>query len=172
MHKPLLKKLLFICACMFAFAFALVPLYSVLCKVTGINGKVVAIPAAAANQVDDQREVGVEFITQVDHSIPWLFSSTVDKVSVHPGEMKTIDFRVENPTNENMVAQAIPSISPGQAAEHFKKMDCFCFTQQPLQAHESKMMRLQFYIDPALPKEFNTVTLSYTLYKVNPADQH
>jgi len=166
-HKTLVKKLLLICAGMFAFSFALVPVYTALCKATGINGKVALTPAETAKTIDAKREIRVEFLTKVDQSIPWSFESALDRVDVHPGEIKNIDFRVENPTAENMVAQAIPSISPGQAAQYFKKMECFCFTQQPLQAHESKLMRLQFYIDPALPGDFPTVTLSYTLYRVN-----
>lgn len=167
LHKSLLKKLLIICAGMFAFSFALVPVYSALCKATGINGKVSQTPAGAATGVDLQRTIRVEFLTKVDPSIPWNFSPTLNTVQVHPGEVKNVDFRVENPTAENMVAQAIPSISPGQAAQYFKKMECFCFTQQPLQAQETKLMRLQFYIDPAMPRDFPTVTLSYTLYRVN-----
>ena len=150
---------------MFAFSFALVPLYSVLCKVTGINGKVAQTPAVAATSVDRQRDIRIEFLAAPDSSIPWQFEPTVKNISVHPGEISNVDFRVANMTGDNMVAQAIPSISPGQAAQYFKKMECFCFTRQTLQAHESKLMRLQFYVDPSLPKELQTITLSYTLYR-------
>lgn len=165
-HKPMLKKLLIVCALMFAFSFALVPLYTVLCKLTGINGKTSNAAAVAATNVDQQRSVQVEFLAKADKSIPWGFSPELDDMEVHLGETKVVNFRVENLTSESMIGQAIPSVSPGEAAQYFKKLECFCFTQQPLQAKESKLMRLQFYIDPALPKEIQTITLSYTLYKV------
>ncbi len=166
LHKPLLRKLLFICVGMFAFSFALVPLYSVFCKLTGINGKVSLAPAIAATVLEAERDIKMEFLAQADKSIPWNFSPEVAQVNVHPGEKKEINFRVENLTAEAMVAQAVPSVSPGQAAQYLKKMECFCFTEQPLNAHESKLMRLQFYVDPALPKDLHTITLSYTLYRV------
>lgn len=165
MHKPLLKKLLWICAGMFAFSFALVPLYSVLCKVTGINGKTSPVPAVASTRVDAQRQVTVEFLALVDQSIPWQFAPVTEKVTLEPGKMTDVDFRVENLGGEPMVGQAVPSVSPGEAAQYLKKMECFCFTQQPLAAHESKLMHLRFYVDPALPKEVQTFTLSYTLYR-------
>lgn len=166
LHKPLLRKLIFICLGMFAFSFALIPLYTVLCKLTGINGKVALTPAQAATSTEIKRDIKVEFLAQTDKSIPWTFTSEVAHISVHPGEIKEINFRVENLANEAVVAQAIPSVSPGQAAEYLKKMECFCFNKQPLNARESKLMRLQFYVDPELPKNVQTITLSYTLYKI------
>lgn len=166
LHKPLLKKLLIACVCMFAFSFALVPLYTVFCKLTGINGKTSNSVAVASTNIQQERTISVEFLAKADQSIPWKFAPEVERVSVHPGDIKLINFNVENLADEAMVGQAVPSVSPGEAAQYFKKMECFCFTQQPLQAKEAKAMRLQFYIDPALPKEINTITLSYTLYRV------
>lgn len=166
LHKPLLRKLIFMCVGMFAFSFALVPLYTVLCKLTGINGKVALTPAQAATSTEMKRDIKVEFLAQTDKSIAWIFAPEVAQVSVRPGEMKDIDFRVENLASEPVVAQAIPSVSPGQAAQYLKKMECFCFQMQPLAAHERKLMRLQFYVDPELPKNLHTITLSYTLYKM------
>jgi cytochrome c oxidase assembly protein subunit 11 len=165
-HKPLLKKLLIACACMFAFSFALVPLYTVLCKLTGINGKTSNNVALASTNVDQKNAITVEFLAKADQSIPWKFAPEIENVTVHPGEIKVVNFNVENLANETIVGQAIPSVSPGEAAQYFKKMECFCFTQQSLLAKETKSMRLQFYIDPTLPKDFHTITLSYTLYRV------
>lgn len=165
LHQPLLKKLLIICALMFAFSFALVPLYTVFCKLTGINGKTSNTAAVASTLVDEQREISVEFLAKVDPSIAWTFAPEVARISVHPGETKVVNFRVESLANVATVGQAIPSVSPGEAAQYFKKLECFCFMRQPLSARETKLMRLQFYIDPALPKHINTLTLSYTLYK-------
>jgi cytochrome c oxidase assembly protein subunit 11 len=112
-----------------------------------------------------QRQISVEFLAMVDKSIPWQFAPVIEQVTVQPGKMTEVDFRVENTSDEAMVGQAVPSVSPGTAAQYFKKMECFCFAQQPLAAHESKLMRLRFYVDPALPKEVQTLTLSYTLYR-------
>lgn len=166
MHKPLIYKLLLIGACMFAFSFALIPLYNVFCELTGLNGKTENAAAASALTVDMQREVTVEFLATVDQAIPWKFEPEITRIVVHPGEVKVINYRVESLTAEAMVGRAVPSVAPGLAAEHFKKMECFCFIEQPLKGKESKLMPLQFYIDPALPKEIKTVTLSYTLYNV------
>jgi cytochrome c oxidase assembly protein subunit 11 len=166
MHKPLIYKLLIVGACMFAFSFALIPFYSVFCKLTGLNGKTENTSAVVSTKVDLQREVAVEFLATADQSIPWVFEPETKHLIVHPGEIKRVNFRVENLTAEPMVGRAVPSVAPGLAAEHFKKLECFCFVEQALQGKESKLMPLQFYIDPTLPKEIKTVTLSYTLYKV------
>ena len=165
-HKKLLKKLLIACALMFGFSFALIPIYTVVCKLTGINGKTSNTAAVAAASVDQTREIRVQFLARADQSIPWTFAPEVAKVTVHPGQVQVVNFRVENLTAETVVGQAIPSISPGEAAQYFKKMECFCFTQQSPQAKEIKLMRLQFYVDPALPKDLPEITLSYTLYRV------
>lgn len=166
LHKSLLRKLLITCALMFAFSFALVPLYTVICKVTGVNGKTSNVAAVAATSIDSEHLVGVEFLAKTDQSVPWEFSPEVAKVALHPGEVKVVNFNVKNMSNETVIAQAVPSVSPGEAAQYFKKMECFCFTRQSLSAGEAKAMRLQFYLDPALPKNIPTVTLSYTLYRV------
>lgn len=164
-HKHLLRKLLIVCTLMFGFSFALVPLYNVFCKLTGINGKTSSSAATGATEIDQKREIQVEFLAKADQSIPWLFAPEVATMNLHPGEVQVVNFRVENLADELIEGQAIPSVSPGEAAQYFKKMECFCFARQPLQARESKLLRLQFYIDPALPKELSTITLSYTLYR-------
>lgn len=162
-------KLLVVCVCMFGFAYALVPLYDVICEALGINGRTnsVAIVDVPEDMVkNEDRTVLVQFVTRAAKDMPWDFEPMERSVRVHPGEIKAVNFRVRNRTGEDMVGQAIPSLVPGQAASHFKKTHCFCFDQQPLMANGEEVMPMIFYLDPAIPKSVNTITLSYTLYDI------
>jgi cytochrome c oxidase assembly protein subunit 11 len=164
-HKLLISKLVLICIAMFGFGFALVPLYDVFCRYTGINGKTANTAAVAARRVDENREISVEFIANTDAGIPWQFAPEITRISVHPGQVKIVNFLAENLSAEATIGRAVPSVSPGEAARYFKKIECFCFVEQPLGAHQGKAMPVQFYIDPDLPSQFTTITLSYRLYK-------
>ena len=148
------------------FAFALVPLYNVICNVTGLNGKTNAIPDRVSQQVDLTREVTVELTTSVIPGLGWNFYPETPRITVHPGEIQSVTFIAKNVTNEVVTGQAIPSISPGQATPYFKKIECFCFQQQTLKPNEAKQMPVVFVIDPALPKDVKTITLSYTFFEV------
>lgn len=164
-HLPLIKRLLLATALMFGFGFALVPLYDVFCDLTGINGKTSTMAATADNAVvDAKRTVTIEFLARPNADMPWLFAPQTQKIVVHPGEIKLVYYEAQNPTAGTMTGQAVPSVSPGQAALYFNKMECFCFNQQVLTAGQKLLMPLQFYVDPALPEQFSTITLSYTLY--------
>lgn len=167
-HKVLIRKLVIICLAMFGFGFALVPLYDVFCRYTGINGKTENKAAPAARRVDKTREISVEFLANSDSSIPWTFAPEITNVSVNPGQVMVVNFMVENLKDEAMIGRAVPSVSPGEAARYFKKIECFCFVEQPLDAHQHKAMPVQFYIDPDLPEHFTTITLSYRLYRSTP----
>ena len=152
---------------MFGFGFAMVPLYDVFCDITGINGKVDAELADAANyRVDEKRTVTIEFVTTLNESMPWNFQPQENKRKVHPGQPYTTHFRVENTTDNNMVGQAIPSVAPGQAAEYFKKIECFCFKNQTMAAGEIREMPVTFIVDPKLPPHIDTLALSYTFFDV------
>jgi cytochrome c oxidase assembly protein subunit 11 len=164
-NKLLIRRLVLICFAMFGFGFALVPLYDVFCRYTGINGKTENTAATASKRIDESREISVEFIANRDAGIPWSFSPGMERTILHPGAVMVMHFDVENLTDEAMVGRAVPSVSPGEAARYFKKIECFCFVEQPLDAHEKKSMPVQFYIDPDLPKQFTTITLSYRLYR-------
>src|SRR5690606_14754381 len=166
-HKLLMQKLILICIAMFGFGFALVPLYDVFCRYTGINGKTENIAAPVSKTVDQSREISVEFIANRDPAIPWRLSPEVTHTLVQPGQIKVVNFQVENLSSEAMIGRAVPSVSPGEAARYFKKIECFCFVEQPLDSREQKNMPVQFYIDPELPAHFTTITLSYRLYKSN-----
>lgn len=154
---------------MFAFGFALVPIYNSLCKTLGINGKTnpeaIAYDVSKAKIVTD-REVLVEFIATNNSGVPWAFYPKIKKIRVHPGEIVKLAFYAENKKDHKMTVQAIPSVTPGIAAKYLKKTECFCFTQQTLNGHEAMDMPLLFHLDTDLPEKVKTVTLSYTLFDV------
>ncbi len=166
-NTKLIKKLVFTIVFMFGFAFALVPLYDVFCEVTGLNGKTNTTAAVKSGQIDTSRIITVEFIARTQGNLPWTFAPEVKRMKVHPGEMHNVNFLVSNQSANDMVVQAVPSVSPGLAATYFNKIECFCFNQQPLEMGHKEELGLQFYIDPELPKEYTTVTLSYTLFDIS-----
>jgi cytochrome c oxidase assembly protein subunit 11 len=166
-NNKVIKKLVLLVFGMFGFGFALVPLYDVFCDITGLNGKT-STTAAVYNveQIDTKRVVTVQFISRTAQDIPWQFEPMIREIKVHPGEMKLVKFYAKNESTRDIIGQAVPSVSPGLAAAYFQKIECFCFTQQPLKANEEVEMALQFYVDPELPEDISTLTLSYTLYDV------
>jgi len=166
-NTRLVKKLVVTVFLMFGFGFALVPLYDVFCDITGLNGKTSQVAAETSDTVDTSRTVTVEFIARTQGNIPWNFQPEVKRMEVYPGEMHELNFLVKNNSVNNMVVQAIPSVSPGMAAAYFNKIECFCFNQQPLVNGQSADLGLQFYIDKDLPLEYTTVTLSYTLFDIS-----
>ncbi|NVK55815.1 MAG: cytochrome c oxidase assembly protein [Alteromonadaceae bacterium] len=166
-NSALVTKLVVIVAGMFAFGFALVPLYDVFCDITGINGKTNTTAAVFnAAEVDESRTVTVEFITRTHTGMPWEFRAQTKRVKVHPGELNMVEFYVRNPASRDMVAQAIPSVSPGQAALYLNKTECFCFNSQPLVAGGESLMPMRFYVDPQLPDDITYFTVQYTLFDV------
>lgn len=165
-HTRLVRRLVLTVFGMFGFGFALVPLYDVFCEVTGINGKTSTEAAATSDYVDESRLVTVEFIARTQGQLPWRFEPVVKRMKVHPGQMHQVNFEVANLSADNMVVQAVPSVSPGIAATYFNKIECFCFNQQPLTQGQVAALGLQFYIDKELPTEYSTVTLSYTLFDI------
>ncbi len=161
------RKLLLVVVAMFGFGFALVPLYDVFCDITGLNGKTNDSAAIYEDGgIDKSRTVKVQFITRNAKGIPWKFEPVINEINVHPGEMKLVSFYAKNKAEHDIIGQAVPSVSPGLAANYFHKIECFCFTQQPLAAGKDVEMSLQFYVDLELPTDINTLTLSYTLYDI------
>ncbi len=168
-NRKLMKKLLVVVAVMFGFGFALVPLYEKICEVTGIRNVFQPDAVAAQNtQVDPTREISVEFDANTQR-LPWTFKPLQASVSVHPGEVTQVVYEVRNTLERPVTGQAVPSYSPQQAALYFRKMECFCFRQQTLAPGEMRRMPVVFVIDPKLPPELNTVTLSYAFFEVNGA---
>ncbi len=161
------RNLGLVAVAMFGFGFALVPLYDVFCDITGLNGKTEGTAAAAAQSVDRQRQVTVEFVTYQRTGLGGEFSPSVRRLRVHPGEMHRVDFTVTNPGVDSRVLRAIPSVSPGRAAGYLRKTECFCFEEQPLDGRASAVMPMSFYVDEALPADIEVFTLSYTLYDIS-----
>ena len=169
-NRRVVRRLLLAVAAMFAFGFALAPLYDVLCQITGLNGKtggrvVVARPVA----VDESRTVTVEFVASLNAAAPWEFAPKVTRMAVHPGQYYQTQFLARNLTSQVLTGQAVPSVTPGPAARHFQKVECFCFNRQMFQPGEARAMPVTFMIDPELPPEVRTVTLSYTFFKLDDA---
>jgi cytochrome c oxidase assembly protein subunit 11 len=159
-------KLLLVVLGMFGFGYALVPLYNVFCDITGANGKTQRedTAVAEASVVDTSRTITVQFTTAVMGAMPWEFRPDVRSIKVHPGALTTVNFYAHNMADFAIVGQAVPSVAPGEAAAHFKKTECFCFTRQPLKAGEVKHMPVRFIVDTDLPKDVNTITLSYAFF--------
>jgi cytochrome c oxidase assembly protein subunit 11 len=151
---------------MFGFGFAMVPLYDVFCDITGINGKTgrIETEAALSQDVDESRLVTVEFLATVNSQLPWECKPMIRRIKVHPGEVTEVNYFARNKTDRMVAGQAIPSLAPGLAAKYFNKTECFCFSRQTLQPNESKEMPLRFVVDPQLPEEIRTVSLSYTFF--------
>lgn len=167
-QKRLLTFLTLLVLAMFGFAFALVPIYNSLCRNLGINGKTntKAIAYDASKAKIDTRTILVEFVATNNGNVPWAFYPKIHKLRIHPGEIAKLSFYAENQSNYRMTVQAIPSVTPGIAAKYLKKTECFCFTQQTLNAHEAMDMPLLFHLDNDLPQNVRTITLSYTLFDV------
>jgi len=152
---------------MFVFGYALVPLYDVICDVTGLNGKTVRAEATVSGKVDQNRWVTVEFTGNTMSGLPWEFRSLQKSMRVHPGEVAVAYYEARNTAGETITGQAVPSVAPNKAATYFKKIECFCFSQQQLKAGERKNMPVQFVVSTDLPKEVSTVTLSYAFFNAD-----
>lgn len=166
-NKQMLIRLLVIVPLMFAFGYALVPLYKTICDVTGINiltNKFDYINPKNT-QIDFSRKITVEFDSNPRGTLR--FSPMQRSIKVHPGEMAQVMYQVANTEPRSIAAQAIPSYAPIQASRYFNKLECFCFKQQDLKPNEIRQMPVVFVIDPDLPKDVDTITLSYTFFKIS-----
>jgi len=174
-NLKMVGKLAVVTAGMFAFGYALIPIYKHICEVTGINILSISerqVPGLGASggqksvntQIDTSRRITVEF--DANARGPWEFKPQQRSVQVHPGELATVMYEFQNVQNRRMAAQAIPSYAPHQAASHFNKLECFCFNQYTLEPGEKKQWPVAFVIDPKLSKDVTTITLSYTFFEV------
>ncbi len=160
-------KLGVVVVAMFAFVFVvMVPLYNLFCEVTGINGKTKGPYQAEQIVVDENRTITVQMLAVNNEQMPWIFKPQIVEIEVHPGESVMVSYLAENPTANAMVAQAVPSVTPGRASKYFHKTECFCFSSQPLAAGEKMEMPLVFIVDPDIPDNVHKLTLSYTLFDV------
>jgi len=153
---------------MFGFGFALVPLYDLICDVTGLNGKTGDQYTVTSEQiVDEKRLVKIQFLANNNAGMSWEFRPEVRTMEVTPGQLNMTNFFVHNPANMAITAQAIPSVTPFRAARYLHKTECFCFEQQELQAGASLDMPLRFIVDASLPEDVTTLTLSYTIFDIS-----
>jgi cytochrome c oxidase assembly protein subunit 11 len=149
----------------FAFGFALVPLYDVLCDITGFgNQKSLAEQRLSVENPDDTRTITVDFMTDLPSVGSWEFRPTVASMQIHPGRLYKTEFFARNLTGRDTMAQAVPNITPGKAAGYFRKTECFCFTPQHFAVNESRPMTVRFVVDPAIPQSVDRIMLSYTFY--------
>ena len=177
LNYRLMGKLLIVAAGMFAFGYMLAPIYKAICNWTGVNvlalgereaaGSLNARAAPKSTQIDYSRTVMVEFDTNARG--PWKFRPEIRNVQLHPGELTTVMFEIENQQPHTVKVQAIPSYAPGQAQAYFNKLECFCFTEHTLAPGERRRWPVVFYISPKAPRDLGTVTLSYTFFEVGGA---
>jgi cytochrome c oxidase assembly protein subunit 11 len=163
-NRRLSTRLAIVAVGMFGFGFALVPFYNQICAALGVNS-LVERAEVANTQVDTSRTVTVEFDSNA-HNLPWRFRPLVSHVRVHPGELTTVEYEIVNVREAPVTGQAVPSYGPQLAGEYFKKIECFCFTQQTLAPGETRRMPVTFVVDPKLPKSMTSIALSYTFFEV------
>lgn len=163
-NRALFVKLVVVVVAMFGFGYALVPFYEKICEVTGLRN-IARADEPANTQVDASRAVRIELDSNV-RKLPWTFRPLETVVAVHPGEVRQVVYEIGNPTDRPLTGQAIPSYGPQQAAQYFRKLECFCFAKQTLQPGERRQMPVVFVVDPSLPADIGTITLSYTFFEV------
>ncbi len=174
-NRRMLGKLAVIALAMFGFGYALVPMYKHICEALGINVLSVSERVTSAGmagsakrqgntQIDTSRKITIEF--DANARGPWDFKPAVSSMQVHPGELATVMYEFRNKQSRTMAAQAIPSYAPMRAGSHFNKLECFCFNEYILAPGEQKAWPVVFYVDPKLPKDVTTITLSYTFFEV------
>jgi cytochrome c oxidase assembly protein subunit 11 len=164
-NKRLTLKLLGFAAGSFAFGFALIPLYDVLCDLTGFgNQKLLVENRATTGTPDDSRSITIDFVAELPSVGNWEFRPVVTSMQVHPGRLYETEFVAHNLTGREQIAQAVPNVAPGRAAGYFRKTECFCFTPQKFAVDEQRPMPVRFVIDPSIPRSVDRITLSYTFY--------
>ena len=172
-NRRLAIRLFVVTVAMFGFGYALVPLYDIVCDITGIGGRtgVVSEATAATGGVDSTRVVKVQFVATVSSTLRWKFDGPGQPLEVHPGKVYEASFSAANLSNRPVVAQAVPSVTPVGAAAHFNKIECFCFTRQRLEPGETRDMPVRFVVNEEIPRRIGTLTLAYTFFEAEPAAQ-
>lgn len=161
----MMKKLLVFTLVMFVFGYALVPFYEKFCEITGINNLLQPDVLTKEIRVDEERWITVEFDANT-RGLPWQFKPLQSSVRIHPGQPVTVMYEITNDSEREINGQAIPSYSPRFLDKHLKKFECFCFTKQVLKPNETRQMPVQFVIEPSLPVDIQTVTISYTFFEL------
>ena len=169
-NRRLAFRLLVVTAAMFGFGYALVPLYEIVCDITGIGGRtgVVSEATATTGGVDSTRVVKVQFVATVNSGLRWAFEGPQEPLEIHPGKVYEASFSASNLSRRPVVAQAVPSVTPVGAAAHFNKIECFCFTRQRLEPGETRVMPVRFVVNEEIPRRIGTLTLAYTFFEAEP----
>jgi cytochrome c oxidase assembly protein subunit 11 len=168
-NRTLVVKLVVVAIGMFGFGFALAPMYSKLCELTGLNNLQARDASALNTQVDQNRTITVQFDANLRNDLPWSFRPLTTSLQVHPGQLVHVVYEVKNTSDRDVFGQAIPSYGPQVAGRYFKKLECFCFTRQELKPNETRQMSVVFVVEPSLPADVRTITLSYTFFQVEGA---
>jgi cytochrome c oxidase assembly protein subunit 11 len=168
-NRRLVVKLIVVAIGMFGFGFALVPMYTKLCELTGLNNLQTSDAASLNTQVDRSRTITVQFDANLRNELPWSFRPLTKSLQVHPGQLVNVVYEVKNASDSDLFGQAIPSYGPQVAARYFKKLECFCFTRQELKPNETRQMPVVFVVEAGLPADVHTITLSYTFFRVEGA---
>jgi cytochrome c oxidase assembly protein subunit 11 len=164
-NRQLLLKLLVFTLGAFGFGYALVPLYDVLCDVTGFgNERRLAQRSVITTKPDESRTITLEFLAELPSNGNWEFRPVLGSMKIHPGQLYTADFIAKNLTGRDTVAQAVPAMAPTRVAPYFHKTECFCFTPQPFKQGEERALPVRFVVDPAIPADIDRITLAYTFY--------
>lgn len=166
LNRVLLRKLIVIVLLMFAFGYAMIPMYKQICESLGVNNLLAADVVAKSSVIDKTRWVTVEFDANQKSTQPWKFRPLTSSLRFHPGELQQVLYEVRNESSRTVVLQAVPSYAPSYAESHFKKLECFCFKQQKFAPGEVRKMPVVFVVDRDLPAEVSTLTLSYTFFEV------
>ena len=169
-HRKLVRKLVLLAVGMFGFGFAMWPLYGVFCDLTGLGGRGVKVVESAGELQKSDRQVKVRFDATVNSGLPWIFQAKEKTKMVSLGEMSEAFYLAMNPDDQAMSGQAIYNVTPPEASLYFVKTECFCFTEQVLQANESREMPVYYFIQPDLPEYIKEITLSYTFYRDENSD--
>jgi len=169
-HTRVVRRLVLVAIAMFGFGFAMWPLYGVFCDLTGFGGRGVQVAESGAGLQASDRQVKIRFDATVNSGLPWLFRPTQKSATVTLGEMSETQYLAMNSTDQAMVGRAIFNVTPPEASLYFVKTECFCFTEQVLQANESREMPVYYFIQPDLPEHIKEITLSYTFFRDENSD--
>jgi cytochrome c oxidase assembly protein subunit 11 len=164
-HRKLVRKLVLLAVGMFGFGFAMWPLYNVFCDLTGLGGRGVKIAENAGAVQKSDRQIKIRFDATVNSGLPWVFEAKDKSAMVTLGEMTEAFYLAMNPENQAVAGRAIYNVTPPEASLYFVKTECFCFTEQVLQANETREMPVYYFIQPDLPEHIKEITLSYTFYR-------
>jgi len=164
-HGKIVRRLVLVAVAMFGFGFAMWPLYSVFCSVTGLGGRGVQVVESAGNLQKSERQVRIRFDATVNSGLPWLFQPKQKSATVSLGELTEALYLAMNPNDEMIAGRAVYNVTPPEASLYFVKTECFCFTEQVLKANESREMPVYFFVQQDLPDHIKEITLSYTFYR-------